>query len=84
MLIKSDKCANDPELDWLFSRNPPPLIPQKAQEALRSHLILGFEEAMTHGLSPMEALGCILSWVGAEMGRIPSSQTQGRNLPGAA
>lgn len=42
----------------------------KAEDALLSHLIVGFEEALGGGVSPMEALGQVLHWVASEMYRI--------------
>ncbi len=45
----------------------------KAEEALHSHMIAGFEEALGLGMSPMEALGQVLCWVASEMARIKTS-----------
>jgi hypothetical protein len=51
----------------------------KAEEALQSHIIMGFEEAVELGMSPMEALSHVLGWVASEMVRINAA----RQTPGA-
>ena len=43
---------------------------QKAVDALHTHLIVGFEEALGLGMAPMEALSQVLSWVACEMARV--------------
>ena len=37
-------------------------------------MIAGFEEALGHGMPPMEALGQVLCWVASEMARIQTVQ----------
>jgi hypothetical protein len=47
-------------------------VADQAADVLHSHLIIGFEEALNLGMTPMVALGSILTWVASEMTRIPS------------
>lgn len=62
------------EVDSLFPREPHDCPRGKAEEALHSHLIIGFEEALGLGMPPMEALGHVLCWVASEMARIKTGQ----------
>jgi hypothetical protein len=64
------------EFESLFPREGD-LASGKAEEVLQSHIIMGFEEAVDLGMSPMEALSQVLGWVSSEMVRInASSQSQ--------
>jgi hypothetical protein len=63
-----------PEMDNLFPRQPDDFGQGNAEEALQSHLIIGFEEALGLGMPPMEALGHVLCWVASEMARIRTAQ----------
>jgi hypothetical protein len=58
----------------IFPRQPDDFPCGNAEEALHSHLIIGFEEALGLGMSPMEALGHVLCWVASEMARIRTAQ----------
>lgn len=58
------------ELDELFPSHPQPPISKKAADILQSRVIHSFETAVDQGMSPLEALSTILSWVSLEMGRI--------------
>ncbi|MFZ1107163.1 MAG: hypothetical protein WAN43_02275 [Rhodomicrobium sp.] len=71
------------DLESLF---PPQddLVSGKAEEALQSHMIMGFEEAVDLGMSPMEALSQVLGWVASEMVRINAAgQTPGAVCSGS-
>ncbi len=57
-------------LENLFPRKSGDPVFGKAEEALRSHMIEGFEEALENGMPPMEALGHVLNWAATEMARI--------------
>lgn len=57
-------------LENLFPLKSENTIFGKAEEALRSHMIIGFEEALDQGMPPMEALGHVLNWAATEMARI--------------
>lgn len=76
MYPKSELASID--LDGLFpaQSNFPS---RKAEEALQSHMIVGFEEALDLGMSPMEALSHVLGWVSSEMVRLNAA----RQAPGA-
>jgi hypothetical protein len=58
------------DLEEFFAGSLVVATSQKAVEALHTHLIVGFEEALGLGLAPMEALGQVLSWVACEMARV--------------
>jgi hypothetical protein len=62
------------EIDGLFPSQADTFTPGKAEDALQSHMITGFEEALSLGMSPMEALTHVLYWVASEMGRINAGQ----------
>jgi hypothetical protein len=66
------------DLDDLFPSNADGASIGKAEEALQSHIIMGFEEALSLGMTPMEALSHVLCWVASEMTRISSGQEPGR------
>ena len=72
MLMHPDMNLAISEMDDLFPGEPFGSLNGKAEETLYSHLITGFEEALSLGLTPMEALGHVLCWVSSEMGRIGS------------
>ena len=74
MLLNPNIQLAIPEMDSLFPRQPDDFPRGKAEEALHSHLIIGFEEALGHGMPPMEALGHVLCWVASEMARIRTEQ----------
>ena len=75
MLMHPDMKLAISEMDDLFPGQPfGSSSCCKAEETLHSHLIMGFEEALSLGLPPMEALGHVLCWVASEMGRIGSGQ----------
>ena len=58
------------QIESLFPGNPGNPSHGKAEEVLQSHIIIGFEEALSLGMSPMEALSQVLCWVASEMHRI--------------
>jgi hypothetical protein len=62
------------EVDLLFPRHEDALVKGQAEEALQSHIITGFEEALGLGMPPMEALSQVLSWVATEMARLHASE----------
>ena len=52
-----------------------PRLPQdKLADALQSEIINAFEAAIEQGMSPMDALAAILSWMSSEMTRIQADQ----------
>ena len=70
------------DVDSLFPRDTTATL--KAEEALHSHMIIGFEEAIANGMLPLQALGHVLSWVASEMARFQTEQyTQGAPDPSA-
>ena len=76
MLLHTNLKLPASETESLFPRDTAPKI--KAEEALHSHMIIGFEEAIANGMLPLEALGHVLSWVASEMARFQTEQyTQG-------
>lgn len=80
MLLNPDIQIAIPEMDNLFPRQPDDFPQGNAEEALHSHLIIGFEEALGLGMPPMEALGHVLCWVASEMARIRTAQSpQGKS-----
>ena len=70
MLLHSNVGLTISQMDNLFPRQGCDSLRGKAEEALQSHMIAGFEEALGLGMSPMEALGQVLCWVASEMARI--------------
>ena len=60
------------EIDNLFPYQPDAPVPGKAEETLHSHMITGFEEAVSLGMAPVEALSHVLLWAASEMARINS------------
>ena len=80
MLLHPDIQLTVPEMDRLFPRQPNASASRKAEEALQSHIIIGFEEALDLGMPPMEALGHVLCWVASEMARIATPR-QGGGMP---
>ncbi len=62
------------QADRLFPSEPVHSAQGKAEEVLNSHLIVGFEEALSHGMSPLEAFGHVLNWVACEMARVKPGQ----------
>ena len=58
------------DLEEFFAGSLVVATSHKAVEALHTHLIVGFEEALGLGLAPMEALSQVLSWVACEMARV--------------
>ena len=74
MLLNPNIQLAIPEMDNLFPRQPDDFRQGNAEEALHSHLIIGFEEALGLGMPPMEALGHVLCWVASEMARIRTAQ----------
>lgn len=74
MLLHTNFGLTVPQMDNLFPIQPGDSLRGKAEEALHSHMIAGFEEALGLGMSPMEALGQVLCWVASEMARIKSAQ----------
>lgn len=62
------------EMDNLFPEPPADAVAAKAEEALHSHMIIGFEEALGLGMPPMEALSHVLCWVATEMARLNAGQ----------
>jgi hypothetical protein len=81
MLIENEANLQLGVSDDFFPRNPNPLLPEKARDALQSHMIVGFEEALELGMAPMDALGCVLRWVALEMGRMNQPITS-KHVPG--
>ena len=65
MLLNPDIQLAIPEMDNLFPRQPDDFPQGNAEEALHSHLIIGFEEALGLGMPPMEAYmrGLPVKWV---------------------
>ena len=74
MLMHTNVGLTIPQMDNLFPMQPCDSLRGKAEEALHSHMIAGFEEALGLGMSPMEALGQVLCWVASEMARIKTAQ----------
>ena len=74
MLLNPNIQLAIPEMDNLFPRQPDDFRQGNAEEALHSHLIIGFEEALGLGMPLMEALGHVLCWVASEMARIRTAQ----------
>jgi hypothetical protein len=74
MLLQPSTELTISEMDSLFPREPHDSPRGKAEEALHSHLIIGFEEVLDLGMPPMEALGHVLCWVATEMARIKTGQ----------
>ena len=74
MLFYPNQQLTIPEMDSLFPDQPDVAPRSKAEEVLQSHLITGFEEALSLGMPPMEALGLVLCWVASEMARIKTAQ----------
>ena len=64
------------QLDSLFPSNSQNCPKGKAEEALQSHMIIGFEEAIGLGMPPVEALSQVLCWVASEMVRIKTAEGQ--------
>jgi hypothetical protein len=62
------------EMDNLFPQQSGDAASAKAEEALHSHMIIGFEEALSLGMPPMEALSHVLCWVATEMARLNAGQ----------
>ncbi len=62
------------QADRLFPSQPLESRQDKAEEVLNSHLITGFEEALSLGMPPLEAFGHVLNWVASEMARIKTGQ----------
>ena len=62
------------EMDNLFPDKTNDSLQGKAEEALHSHLIIGFEEALALGMPPMEALGQVLCWVASEIAHVKTEQ----------
>lgn len=76
MLLHPHLSLPSSDLDSLFPSDPAEKV--NAEEALHSHMIIGFEEAIANGMLPLEALGHVLSWVASEMARFQTEQyTQG-------
>ncbi len=72
MLIQPNAQPEVSEMEKLFPGKPDEQVLGRAEEALRAHMIIGFEEALENGMPPMEALGHVLSWAASEMARINS------------
>jgi hypothetical protein len=72
MYVHSQPTAAD--LNNLFPGQGEALAFAKAEEALQSHLIMGFKEALDLGMPQMEALSRVLSWVACEIARVNSSE----------
>ncbi len=72
------------DLDSLFPRHGEAAARGTAEEALQSHMIVGFEEALGLGLTPMEALSQILCWVSSEMTRIGAGEDGKAILSGSS
>ncbi len=70
MLLRRDIDLTASELNNLFQSQHDASAMGKAEEALVSHLITGYEEAIALGMQPTEALQHMLRWVASEMGRI--------------
>jgi hypothetical protein len=69
------------DLDKLFPSQAGDASQVKAEHALQSHMIAGFEEALDMGMPRMEALGSILSWVATEMARLGKSSADADSAP---
>ncbi len=76
MLMHQDTRLSIPELESLFPGHPEKIV-GTAEDALQSHIIIGFEEALGLGMPPMEALSHVLCWVAYEMARINAEQRAG-------
>ncbi len=74
MLLLTDGLPTVAEMDSLFPPQPFDPLRGKAEEVLQSHMIIGFEEALGLGMSPVEALGHVLYWVASEMVRLKTGQ----------
>ncbi len=70
MAIYNDFCPDAADIEELFPRQPQPLVARRAADILKSNVIMGFEQAIEHGMGPMDALATILGWVSSEMARI--------------
>ena len=60
-------------MDELFHQHPSDARRHRAEEALQSQVIVGFEQAIALGVPPLEALAFMLSWVATEMARIQTA-----------
>ena len=74
MLLHPNTELTISEMDSLFPNETHNVLRGKAEEALHSHLIIGFEEALALGMPPMEALGQVLCWVASEIAHIKTEQ----------
>jgi hypothetical protein len=74
MLLHPNIQLSISDVDSLFPRQPYDSLQVKAEEALHSHVVVGFEEALALGMPPLEALGHVLCWVASEMARIKPAQ----------
>jgi hypothetical protein len=81
MLVQSSTQLTIPEEETLFPRRSDSLRPAMAEEALHSHMIIGFEEALDLGMSPVDALSHVLHWVASEMARLNSKQQTDGAIP---
>ncbi len=74
MILHTDMRPTIAEMDSLFPPQPYNPLRGKAEEALQSHISIGFDEALGLGMSPMEALSHVLCWVASEMVRLRAGQ----------
>jgi len=72
------------EMDNLFPNQTHDFLRGKAEEALHSHLMIGFEEALGFGMPPMEALGQVLCWVASEIAHIKTEQATQIEAPASS
>ena len=81
MLLHPNTELTISEMDRLFPDQTHDTLRGKAEEALHSHLIIGFEEALALGMPPMEALGQVLCWVASEIAHIKTEQATESDAP---
>lgn len=72
MLLHPNLSLSTVDIDSLFPCNTKSNV--SAEDALHSHMIIGFEEAIASGMMPLEALGHVLSWVASEVARFQTEQ----------
>ena len=84
MLLRPNIELTISEMDNLFPDQTHDTLRGKAEEVLHSHLIIGFEEALSLGMPPMEALGQVLCWVASEIAHIKTEQATQSNAPASS
>ncbi len=84
MLLRPNIELTISQMDNLFPNKVDDDLRGKAEETLHSHLIIGFEEALSLGMPPMEALGQVLCWVASEIAHIKAEQATQSDTPASS